>query len=159
MTTQQQSKIQIFKDDEINNIERDFIYKDVYMDQNLINGQYADGARIGNLNFTLQYLQSTLNEYMENRTERSLVLCPFNTTLNHPFDIRYVHNNAKLYHNKNQIIRFEPRVREFDNKYENENNVRQDQGVYNVTEKSSTVSKSRSGLFSQKSRTRTFTSK
>lgn len=156
---QENNKIQIFKEDEINNIEREFIYKDVYITpDNKDSGFYAEGARVGNLNFTLQYLHSTLNEYMENRTDQSLVKCPFNSTLETPFDNKNRKFDATFYKFKEAIIRFEPRIRQYDLKYEHENNEKLDLGVYNQTTNSSALSKSRSGVFSQKSRTRTYTS-
>ena len=56
------------------------------------------------------------------------------------------------------IIWFEPRVRQIDIQYELDNNQRFDDGVF-VTTQQSLKSKSKSENFSQKSRTKTFTSK
>ena len=145
----------VFKDDEMIKIERECIYKDIY-----INDPYrsnVDGKEnIGNLNFTERYLESTLNEYMKNVTEESIIKSPYNTTAENAFEREDSSIDTVIM--KENIINFDPRVREIDRRYEYENNCKIDHGIYNET-KASFQSKSRSILFSQKSRTRTFTSK
>ena len=93
---------------------------------------------------------------MKNITEESIIKSPFNTTAENAFERD--DSSIETVYFKENILLFDPRVRELDRKYECENNNRLDHGIYNDT-KASFQSKSRSGLFSQKSRTRTFTSK
>ena len=110
------------------------------------------------LDFTLRYLNSTLNDNLRNITEESIIKCPFNTTQSNLSAKRNKWIDRKLFENKEGMISFEPRVRQIDIQYELDNNQKFDDGVFVVTQKSR-MSKSKSGLFSQKSRTRTFTSK
>lgn len=86
-----------------------------------------------------------------------MILSPYNTLVKNPFK-KPIKLREKLYQRKEDIITFEPRVKQYDIQYEKENNREFDHGIYN-TEMGSEVSKSRSGIFSQKSRTRTLTSK
>lgn len=64
----------------------------------------------------------------------------------------------KLYLHKEDILSFEPRVRQIDIKYELENNMKFDEGVYIPTDPT-LRSRAKTGILSQKSRSRTFTSK
>lgn len=149
-----QVKFSVFKEDSMYKLLKQNIFKGLYYKDKDGNINQED---IEEMDFTLRYLDSTLNDNMRNITEESVVKCPFNTTEEKPFS-NPLKLRAKLYANKEDILIFEPRARQFDIKYEMDNNNKFDDGVY-VTTQQTIRSKAKSGLFSQKSRTRTFTTK
>ncbi|CAI2378040.1 unnamed protein product [Moneuplotes crassus] len=118
---------------------------------------FSEMLTFDNIDFTMRYLNSTLNINQMNITEGSIVLCPFNTSQDRGRQ-KTLFGRAPIYKKKEDVIFFEPRVRQIDIQYEFDNNPRFDDGVFVSTIKSS-KSKSRSRMSTQKSRTRTFTSK
>lgn len=68
--------------------------------------------------FTEHKLDSTQNSLVRNRTTKSVILAPFNSTLTH---ISEMEDGPKMY-KKNRIIKFGVKVKDIDRQYEANNN-------------------------------------
>ena len=84
--------------------------------------------------FTLEQLDSTLDEGMRNTSTKSDVLAPYNTT----FDSRDLSSipggvpNTEVYRRLDCPIDFKGRVKHLNWEYEKNNNGNLDNGVYNI---------------------------
>lgn len=67
---------------------------------------------------------------MKNDSQRSVILCPFNTQTNDKTADKILEQAAGLLADKDLMIRFHQRVREIDRNYEKMNNQDFDNGVY-----------------------------
>lgn len=72
----------MFKDDAVFNILKNSIYNDIYKKNQ--EGNITE-ENLDELDFTLRYLESTLNHKLRNITTESVIKCPFNTTEDKPF--------------------------------------------------------------------------
>eukprot|EP00826_Nyctotherus_ovalis_P035294 TRINITY_DN301_c0_g4_i1.p1 TRINITY_DN301_c0_g4~~TRINITY_DN301_c0_g4_i1.p1 ORF type:complete len:485 (-),score=132.32 TRINITY_DN301_c0_g4_i1:42-1496(-) len=79
--------------------------------------------------FTEQNIDSTQNGLMRNNTSRSLILAPFNTTRSDK--AAPCLDPSLAARPKNEVVSFNPKVRDADRQYEKNNNLDVDNGVYN----------------------------
>ena len=85
----------------------------------------ANGTDTNTL-FTEQNIDSTQNELTKNASTKSVILAPFNRTQN-----SFSGFNEDYVLEKNKVIKFAAKVRDFDRQYEKNNNGDLDNGVYN----------------------------
>ena len=89
-------------------------------------GQMTDGSDIFPF-FTEHKLDSTQNTLVRNRTTKSVILAPFNSTLTH---VSEGHVEPKIL-KKKDILKFGVKVKDIDRQYEANNNWELDNGVFN----------------------------
>ena len=77
--------MQVFKNDAIVRIIKETVYRDVYHNNKDKGGNVEQD--IEKLDYTLRYLESTLDARFKNITEKSLLLSPYNTTAEKPFKV------------------------------------------------------------------------
>ena len=89
-------------------------------------GELTDGSDIFPF-FTEHKLDSTQNSLVRNRTTKSVILAPFNSTLTHVSN-DYVEPQILK---KKEVLRFGVKVKDIDRQYEANNNWELDNGVFN----------------------------
>jgi serine/threonine protein kinase len=87
--------------------------------------QFSDGSNVFPF-FTEHELDMTQNSLVRNRTTKSVILAPFNSTLTHISE----DESAPTY-KKSKVMRFGVKVKDIDRQYENNNNCDLDNGVFN----------------------------
>ena len=75
-------------------------------------------------------LDSTQNSMLKNCTSKSIILAPFNSTRSNLEEYVTMSKTVKEMMQSKGCIKFAPRVRDIDKKYEIENNAELDNGVY-----------------------------
>lgn len=89
-------------------------------------GQMTDGSDVFPF-FTEHKLDSTQNSLVRNRTTKSVILAPFNSTLTH---ISEGYEEPQIV-KKKDMIKFGVKVKDVDRQYEANNNWELDNGVFN----------------------------
>ena len=74
-------------------------------------------------------LDSTQNSMLKNCTSKSIILAPFNSTRSNLEEYVTMSKTVKEMMQSKGCIKFAPRVRDIDKKYEIENNAELDNGV------------------------------
>jgi len=116
--------IDIFTDNEKETIKKELIYantkrinRNFGKDPMREFSHFSDNSDVFPF-FTEHKLDSTQNSLVRNRTTKSVILAPFNSTLTH---ISEMSDEPPLY-KKNKIIRFGVKVKDIDRQYEANNN-------------------------------------
>lgn len=115
--------IDVFTENEKETIKKELIYANTRrINRNFGKEVYKDFAHITDNSdefpfFTEHRLDSTQNSLVRNRTTKSVILAPFNSTLTHISE----DDDPKLY-KKAKMIRFGVKVKDIDRQYEANNN-------------------------------------
>lgn len=125
--------IDVFTENEKETIKKELIYANTRrINRNFGKEVFKDIAHMTDNSdvfpfFTEHQLDSTQNSLVRNRTTKSVILAPFNSTLTH---ISEDINEPKMF-KKSKIIRFGVKVKDIDRQYEANNNCELDNGVFN----------------------------
>ena len=108
-------KVELFSDSEKEIIKKEYCY----VDKNV-------GINESNL-FTEHNIDSSINELTKNASTKSIILAPFNSTTSEMIE----GSSDQKAIDKKELIKFSPKVRDYDRQYEKNNNGELDNGVYN----------------------------
>lgn len=122
--------LQIFTENEINTIKKEFTYNNVWrLNRNLHQQTHThDSYQAEDKFFTEHPLDSTNNSLMRNATTKSVILAPFNSTKTH---ISQQFSLEADQFKKGEILKFGIWVWDIDWQYEQNNNCDLDNGVFN----------------------------
>ena len=125
--------LDIFTQNEKDTIKKELIYANTKrINRNFGKELIKDQQQISNGSdkfpfFTEHNLDSTQNSLVRNRTTKSIILAPFNSTLTHESKMS---DEPPLY-KKKDVIKFNVKVKDLDRQYEVNNNCELDNGVFN----------------------------
>lgn len=133
-------KIDIFDEQELELIRKEFTYivqrkklkefKEQRDDSEALCNQASRRPDDLNTEFTECSIQTHDNSLLKNDSERSVILCPFNTQTGDKTADKIIAQTEGMMEDKDMMIRFHQRVRELDRNYEKLNNQDFDNGVY-----------------------------